>query len=225
MQIYGHVYLITNTPARGVYIGQTVEERAATRWVSGHLYRLRAGIHNNQYLQNTFNKYGENSFSFTVINSYCTKEELDAAEDQFINWYRGIGVKVYNHKTGGSHGRHDEETRKKIGEIGKGRVQSEETRAKVSIANKGKKRSPETCENIRKGKLGTIRTEQEKDTMSLARSGGKSYTITHEDGRVFTNVVNLAKFARDHGMSHGGFWNVLNGKAKTAKGWRIQLEV
>jgi group I intron endonuclease len=58
------VYQILCVPTGKIYVGSSVDLRQ--QWYA-HLSLLRKGNHHNHHLQNAWNKYGENKFSFTVL--------------------------------------------------------------------------------------------------------------------------------------------------------------
>src|SRR5690606_1147272 len=61
-----------------------------------HLSMLRANKHKNKYLQNSFNKYGEENFEFSIIE-VCTKENCLLREQYWINKLEVIDkTKGYN---------------------------------------------------------------------------------------------------------------------------------
>ncbi len=66
------VYQIRCVPTGKIYIGSAVDLKA--RW-DGHRRRLRRGVHHNAHLQYAWDKYGEASFEFSVLE-YADK--LDA---------------------------------------------------------------------------------------------------------------------------------------------------
>lgn len=86
------IYRIRNIINDKVYIGQSISIR--DRWNS-HKGALRKNDHRNHYLQNAWNKYGEDNFAFEVIEdfSYLADIELDdALSKSEIDWiikYRG----------------------------------------------------------------------------------------------------------------------------------------
>lgn len=141
------IYKIVNVLNNHVYVGSATN---LTWRRTSHLSCLRKGKHGNPHLQNAYNLYGENSFSFSVIE-YCEKEELIEREQFHIDSSRNQGLILYNvcPMAGSSLGRkHSEETRKKISAIVKGRiawnkgehgVYSEETIARMSKSLMGRK--------------------------------------------------------------------------------------
>lgn len=61
----GVIYKITNIKNNKFYVGSTIDFK---RRKTHHLSNLRNGKHVNKYLQNAFNKYGEDSFKIEVID-------------------------------------------------------------------------------------------------------------------------------------------------------------
>jgi group I intron endonuclease len=110
--VYGHIYKIENTLNGKVYIGQTIQSPSKRMW--SHFSTLRKGIHKNQHLQNSFNKYGEPNFKFTVLNYATNKETLDKLESNYIKKYNSVNKNLgYNKSLGGANGKQSLETRKK----------------------------------------------------------------------------------------------------------------
>lgn len=110
----GAIYSILNKSNGKIYIGLTSDP--SDRF-SRHKYKLNMGKHFNPHLQNAWNKYGENSFEFNIIE-HCDDEELGENErwwiDHLDSTNRDIG---YNIRTGGdSNFKHSEETKLKISE-------------------------------------------------------------------------------------------------------------
>lgn len=77
------IYKITNTKNGKVYIGQSVS--IATR-INNHKRDLRNNNHINCYLQDDYNIYGEDSFTFETIYR-CRSVYLDQAEKFYIDKY------------------------------------------------------------------------------------------------------------------------------------------
>lgn len=108
------IYEIKCLASGKVYIGQTVD---LNRRLKDHLRCLRKGTHHNKYLQRAFDKYGEEYFTFSVLQN-CTASELDACEQWWIQQRCSMDRKAgYNLESGGNPGKFvSEETRaKKIG--------------------------------------------------------------------------------------------------------------
>lgn len=150
----GIIYEIKNIENGHRYIGQTRVSLARRK--SSHLASLRQGQHFNDYLQNAFNKYGEESFVFHVISSATTQEALNAKE---IFYVRKIGD--YNLAEGGLNQIKAPETRKKLSQnmTGSGNPMY------------GKKHSEESKQKMREARLGCEWSEESKLKLSESISG------------------------------------------------------
>jgi hypothetical protein len=106
------IYSIENVINHKKYIGQSVD--IYSRW-KRHTKELADGIHNNQYLQSAWNKYGKDNFTFSIIKQ-CIKDELDYYEVLYIEQYDTMNRdNGYNLETGGRKNKHlSEETLHKI---------------------------------------------------------------------------------------------------------------
>lgn len=65
------VYKITNTISGDFYIG-SARISFHKRW-SKHKWQLRTNKHPNKHMQNSWNKYGETAFNFSILE-ICPKE-------------------------------------------------------------------------------------------------------------------------------------------------------
>lgn len=140
------IYCIENTVNGKKYIGMAQD--IAGRWRS-HKCELKNNVHGNSYLQHAWNKYGEQSFKFYVLEN-VSKKDLPSAE---IKWISRLGTfgNGYN-LTAGGEGQYKrnltDEQKAHLSEINMGAKnpnfglkRSEETRKKMSEAMKGIKRS------------------------------------------------------------------------------------
>lgn len=186
------IYMITNNVNGRIYIGSAVDFRARQYT---HLSDLRRGKHHSQKLQNAFNKYGEASFTFAVIQEVEDKSQLVPREQYWLDLHKSYGRDGYNISptAGNCIGvKHSAETRAKISAALRNRSPSEDTRRKLSAAHKGRTYSSETlarmsaaklnmtpeqrqefCKKISEGKRGRKATDEERAAMSAARKGKK----------------------------------------------------
>jgi len=133
------VYRIRNKVNDKVIIGSSVRiERRWWEYTSG----LNKGNYENDHLQKSWNKYGKDSFEFTIIEE-CPEDKLIEREDYWIAFYDSMnGDKGYNlqgadrQKNSRKGFKHSEETKRRIGLASKGNIQSSETRLKRSISCK-----------------------------------------------------------------------------------------
>src|SRR5271166_3149498 len=76
------IYEIVNIKNNKRYIGSAIDFRRRKR---NHLNLLRKQKHHSIKLQNSFNKYGENSFQFNVIEKLFEKERLIGREQYYLD--------------------------------------------------------------------------------------------------------------------------------------------
>ena len=155
---YGYIYVINNKISNKKYIGQTIKYYKK-RW-SNHINLLKNNKHNNNHLQNSWNKYGEENFEFILLhelifdNENDRKNMLDLIEKIYIVGWNLLDDRYgYNISSGGSNGNNfagksEEEMndiKNKMSEntTGKnnpfyGKHHTEETKEKISNAKMGK---------------------------------------------------------------------------------------
>lgn len=197
--------------ARGIlYYGSATNLK---KRISNHKTFLKQGKHQNPKLQRAWDKYGEDFFSFYVVEVVTDKsrllereqwwiDQLVASEDDYYNILLVAGSQI-------------------------GKPCSEETKRKISEANKGKVRTKEALENLSKARKGLklnreyIVTDEARKKTALTLSGGKIFSLIGPDNTIYDNIVNLTDFARQHNLSQGNLWSLVSGKYKSHKGFRL----
>lgn len=168
----GVVYRITCGANGRVYIGSTVR-KANQRWLE-HLHYLRNGTHHSRHMQNVFNKHGEESLIFDVVE--VVEDRLFVlAREQFQLWrYQGL---LMNRKLTINQGiSFTKEVRAKMSASRKARVMpamTEATKRKISESNTGKKRTKESIAKNQASRLAWI--EQERNVWLGMLRDGKSF--------------------------------------------------
>ena len=147
MENISGIYKITNKINGKFYIGSS--QNISQRWYD-HKRELRNNRHCNKHLQDAWNKYGEDSFCFEVIEE-CDICKLSEIEQKYIDEYIDSG-RMYNisrDTVSSMRGRkHTEEAKKKMSETRKGinsgekhwlygKHVSDETKKKLSEAFSG----------------------------------------------------------------------------------------
>ena len=169
-----YIYEIRNTKNGKRYIGRTNNPQ---RRKSTHFNDLRKEKHINGKLQNAFNKYGEKSFVFSVIEEIEDDSTIEDVEQSYLDSdedlynisksSRGPGRYIFYGKDNGFYGKkHTEETKREIGRKASERYQgennpfygkkhTEESKRKMSKSlqgvGKGIPKSEEHKEKMRKG--------------------------------------------------------------------------
>lgn len=134
-QIISGIYKITNCVNNKVYIGKSIDI-LNKRWPY-HKTLLNNGTHVNKHLQNSWNKYGEENFDFSIIFE-CSQDELDKYEIYYISVYKSYLPEYgYNKTYGGDGSIPTEETRNKMSVAHKGILGTAESKAKQSLKLSG----------------------------------------------------------------------------------------
>ena len=185
MKISG-IYKIVHLASGRCYVGQSQE--VSKRW-KGHFNALRRGYHHSRFLQNAWFKYGEESFSFELVEE-CPIECLNEREQ---HWFDTLAPAFNNCKIAGStRGRqHSEETRLKISQQAKGRSLSEEHKRRIAAGGRGRRHSEEVRAKISKGNIGKKVSEHSRAKISEALKGR---SLSEETRR----KIGLASKGRKH---------------------------
>lgn len=145
------IYQIRCDGSGKVYIGSAVD--LAERWRK-HRYSLRKGKHENQYLQNAWNKHGERTFQFEVIELVLEPFLLEREQywlDKVKPYKRSQGYNISLRAGAPMAGRkHSPETIEKMRQQRGTFRHSTETRKAMSERNKGKRFGRHTPESYRK---------------------------------------------------------------------------
>jgi group I intron endonuclease len=189
------IYQIRNILDGKVYVGQS--QNIEQRW---RLHRsvLTRAKHANKHLQCAWNKYGQSSFVFEILE-ICLIENLTTQEQFWLDtkyaYRRNSGYNLGLCADSPTRGRSPSvETRAKISLAGKGKAHTVEVRTKMSTAHRGVPLSPEHCAHITAGQKGRIVTVETRAKMSIAR---KNRVITAETRA----KIGISNTRRKHSVS------------------------
>lgn len=156
------IYKIINNINGKVYVGQSINIK--TRWKE-HINALKRGDSGCTLLQRAWNKYGEENFSFEILE-LCFEDELDDIEIKYIKLYDAVNS-GYNIESGGNkHKRLSIDTKQKLSNSAKERLSdptknpmydkhhTDETKIKISASKKGKPLSDETKKKLSEVHMG-----------------------------------------------------------------------
>lgn len=87
------VYIIINNMNQKIYVGSSNDLKRRRR---EHFSRLRINEHNNLHLQRSFNKYGEDSFTFEILEHSSENKRIEL-EQYYIDYFETYEYKLgYN---------------------------------------------------------------------------------------------------------------------------------
>ena len=162
------IYKITNKINGKFYIGQSSD--IETRYYN-HFYELNHNTHCNKHLQNAWNKYGENNFSFEIIYECDKNDDLNNLEKYYITKYNTIDSSIgYNLTTGGE-----------------GYNLTNEIKNKISVSKRGQK-SKLSIEDVRHIKMAMYCNMQRKEIALLFNTNEKILT-TISMGKNFNYIL------------------------------------
>lgn len=202
------VYKITNIKNNKVYIGSSCN--SLYKRLSSHRELLRKDKHTNKHLQRAWNKYGEDKFTFDVIEICKDKEETLKQEEFYINYLQTFissrGYNIYRFAYSNIGNKWSEEARLNRKGYRKGIPKSDETKLKMSIAAKGRIVKESTKEKLRNLNITPI----------------VMLTLNGKYIREFRNCKEASLYFNLVPSSY--VCSVIHGKRKTCKGYRLMLK-
>ena len=136
---YGGVYRIVNNVNYKLYIGSSIH---VNRRIYTHIQALNGKYHGNTHLQNAWDKYGGENFSFETIEIIDgSEEDIRKREQYWLDYYQSydynLGYNMSHYAIGGGGYEVSDDTRKKLSEAHKGKTHSEKTKKKMSEIKQG----------------------------------------------------------------------------------------
>lgn len=178
------IYQITNTVNGKRYIGKSKDIRK--RW-RGHIYNNSLGKSVNAHFQAAWNKYGEDSFTFQILEIVDDESQLASREKCLVESNKPeYNVAIVED----SQWTYDETTclklrdirlnadsswNKKIGDSLRGKKKSEEATRKMREGLTGRKMTPEQIEKIRKASTGRPVPEYAKKKIAEKAKGNQRW--------------------------------------------------
>lgn len=222
------IYCIKNKLDGKRYIGQTIKTSVNDRW-SAHIGDLERNRHFNSYLQNAWNKYKKDSFEFLILQENIQSiDELNELEIKYIKEYKSLDRKFgYNLREGGSKTTFTPDAIVRMSKAQTKRYSKKSERNKMSKIALKRFSDPEERKKagIRNSKNWYNYTEKMSKNFDIARL--KSILVTQKtydgfinpDGIVFSPVINLTKFAREHKLTRQSLYRVYTNQLNHHKGW------
>lgn len=209
-------YMILNNLNNHRYVGSSSLTISA-RW-SSHRYALKNNRHRNKHLQNSWNKYGSNAFSFVVLEN-CKPEFALDIEQRWYELFKSQGLPLYNKRENVASQlgfTHSNETKMKLREITKNRMADPSVKAKsCDILDKARKNPL----SMQKRKISTKNTWNSIE-YRIKRNMPTSIQFISPDGVLFSDIINLSDFCNKNSLSTSAMWHVWKCELDHYKGWR-----
>lgn len=201
------VYRIVNLKNGRVYIGSTsrFKDRA-----SGHKGNLVYKRHKNTFLQNDFNKCGEEHFVFEVVEVVMEKEERLKREQFYIDQHYDEQKNCYN-------------LRKSVSDTREGK-----SNLLPPDPLTDKRFRPHSPETIAKRSASLIKILNTPEIVEAARERAYKKWENHsadllvsniETGETLTIEGSVREFCISRNLSYKAFNQMVKGKIKTSGGW------
>jgi len=205
------IYEIYNKETGRRYIGSSIE---IERRFHVHKLMLNSNKHDNKYLQNAWNKHGESSFEFKIIET-CSKEDRLNREQYYLDTI----PKLYNLNP------FAKETPKLTLEQIEYRTQkikehwekhgTDKLKGKIPW-NKGKTMSKEHCEKLKNSAKGRTQTKEGSEKRLKALSKKSKKVLQYDKNMNFIKKWNSAREISESllGYSISGIHSCCNGSTK-----------
>lgn len=197
------IYQIRHIESGKVYVGSAAEPR---KRYAIHLTLLRKGRHHSRYLQNAWNKYGEDAFVFEIIEPVLFVEDLITREQYWIDGLRaserkyGFNVRLSARSNIGI--KKTDEQRTAMSDITKAQFTDPEKRATASAAQRARYAKPE--ERVKasiqaKAQRADPEYRARQSALAKARYADPIYRANHAAGQKKRRVNRRAKLV-DEGL-------------------------
>lgn len=228
----GGIYKIIHKESGKYYIGSTISFKK--RWIT-HRYKLNNNLHENDHLQNAWNKYGKNAFQFLVIEYIDNKNDLLRLEQTYLDKIKlDFENKIdshYNQRYNACKVEMTNEIKEKIGNANRGRKHTDFTKLKMSFSRTdkkhwgyGKPRSEETKKLLSKKLKGRKLNSETIQKMSLNRKGSNNPAYDPTIYHFYNKNLNLHKYCTKFQLKtefnlRENVSALCKGKRNIVKGW------
>lgn len=219
------IYKIVNIINGKFYIGSS--RAIPSRW-KAHRYALRKGTHKNYKLQDDWNLYGEDAFSWTILYDGLTLEDARLKEEEILEPLMNEQDSVYNLCFDAKGRLLSDSSRQKISESLKGRVFSQEHREKIGRALIGRPYSEETRSKIGKASSKRRHSEKTKQQIREAQLGKRKGAYRNSDQTIYhfrntkTEIEECCttyELRIKYNLRPESVARLANGKVRTHRGW------
>ena len=200
------VYIIQNTTTNLYYIGSSKDIK--NRWRQ-HRYLLRRGQHHSPHLQRSWDKYGEESFVFEILEE-CSVDHLIATEQRFFENMKPAynvcpkanGVQGRPSKFKGEKRSYTADARFNMGSAWRGKSLTDDTKRLMSETRKGRTKSDEWKSKIAE----SVRKKHERPSEAMISGRAKTAQGNSEWKWITNGVVNKRVHQSELNNLKAGFY-------------------
>lgn len=216
------IYEIRNKINNKVYIGQSLQK--TKHRLQEHVSKLRGNVHENPHLQKAWNKYGEQNFSISVLETTTSLDNLNKLEEKYSNQFKTLNREFgYNIRGTGNNRFLSRETKEKISRSKKGiSVHTPESIAKIIKFQTGRKHSLESRQKRSQKLKGIQWSKAVIDSWVLGHRKGKQYPILISPNGKEHRVNNMTSFARKYKLVQQCLSRLINNQTKAYRGWTVK---
>ncbi len=217
------IYKIINLVNGKIYVGSAVCFKK--RW-GQHKSDLKNNRRENRYLQNSWNKHGEEKFKFEILEIVKNKKNLIKREQYYLDLTkccnREFGYNICPTAESRLGRNHSEETKRKISKAISGKNHPTYGKTRKESSNYGKKHSEETKNKMRKIKLGKKMSEEAKLKMSLSHmcENNPNVRLTKQKVRIIKWLLKNSDMLHKEIAEVFGVNRVTISCIKTGKTWK-----
>lgn len=234
--ICGLIYKIRNKINDKQYVGQT------TRPFKDRINEYKKGF-GNDYINNSFKKYGFENFEFSIIETCSTINSLNEREIFWINHYNSRNKDYgYNIELGGMNSLASDETKKKMSLSHIGVIQSQEwinkriaesgsEEAKKYGKTKTEEEKKHLSENSAKFWQGKSRDQETKNKISVSKQGQlpincrKVFKIIKDSGVIIDTYKSTSDAARNNpSFSQSKISRICNSISKSKENFTFSFD-
>ena len=211
------IYKILNKLDGKYYVGSSTNPHR--RW-KNHKRSLNLNQHHNDYLQNSWNKYGENSFDFIIVQSFpnISPAELLSEEQKWLN-IASSDILSYNLTfiAGNPNLLLSNYSKKKRSESLKKVIKTPEWKNKISQSHIGICPSLASRKKMSISHIGKKQSDTHKNNATESR---RKNWIFISPSQEIIHIHDLSRFCQLHGLHKGNMCDVYKGIRPHHKQWR-----
>jgi group I intron endonuclease len=160
-----------------------------------HIWYLRNNKHSNNFLQNHFNKYGEQDLVFDIVELVDDVTKLIIREQHYLDYYFGW-FNICRHAQSRLGFKHPQEWKDNMSKLLTGKVFSEERCRNMSKARIGIKLSNKTKEKMSKARIGKKYClgykHSEESCRNMSQNNGMRKIILNTQTGIYYDSIKLA---------------------------------